>query len=179
MYFLDPLDALCVVTSPQHVLFPNYCGPEETWEPLRSTEFSWEHLFRGETHFDILWLEIYRTGCLRPIWTSTITTTLTRTSMSTCRDTAVRGRFIFVCIFQNPILGKQRSKTEAAMNTNRPNPGGHERKIMAKLMNAEKNNQGRQEKSWLLSIGVSHFVFYILYYSDYPLVETNVLKKLI
>merc|ERR1712026_575061 len=43
--------------------------------------------------------------------------------------------------------GKQRSKTEAAMNTNRPNPGGHERKIMAKLMNAEKNNQGRQDKS--------------------------------
>ena len=33
------------------------------------------------------------------------------------------------------------------MNTNRPNPGGHERKIMAKLMNAEKNNQGRQDKS--------------------------------
>ena len=52
-------------------------------------------------------------------------------------------------IFPNAILGKQRSKTEAAMNTNRPNPGGHERKIMAKLMNAEKNNQGRQDKSWL------------------------------
>ena len=57
-------------------------------------------------------------------------------------------KFYFL-IFPNAILGKQRSKTEAAMNTNRPNPGGHERKIMAKLMNAEKNNQGRQDKSWL------------------------------
>merc|ERR1712135_209140 len=37
--------------------------------------------------------------------------------------------------------GKQRSKREAELNTNRPNPGGHERKILTKLMNAEKNNQ--------------------------------------
>ena len=44
-------------------------------------------------------------------------------------------------------LGKQRSKTEAALNTNRQNPGGHERKIVTKLMNAEKNNQGRADKS--------------------------------
>merc|ERR1712062_776897 len=32
--------------------------------------------------------------------------------------------------------GKQRSKKEAAMNTNKHNPGGHERKIVNKLMNA-------------------------------------------
>merc|ERR1712126_29460 len=37
--------------------------------------------------------------------------------------------------------GKHRSKREAELNTNRPNPGGHERKILTKLMNAEKNNQ--------------------------------------
>merc|ERR1712156_474544 len=36
--------------------------------------------------------------------------------------------------------GKQRSKKEVAMNTNKHNPGGHERKITTKLMNAEKNN---------------------------------------
>ena len=36
--------------------------------------------------------------------------------------------------------GKQRSKKEAALNTNHHNPGGHERKITTKLMNAEKNN---------------------------------------
>merc|ERR1712029_249143 len=34
--------------------------------------------------------------------------------------------------------GKQRSKKEAALNTNHHNPGGHERKIVTKLMNAEK-----------------------------------------
>jgi len=43
--------------------------------------------------------------------------------------------------------GKQRSKKEAELNTNRHNPGGHERKIVTKLMNAEKNNQNRGEKS--------------------------------
>ena len=35
--------------------------------------------------------------------------------------------------------GKQRSKKEAEMNTNRHNPGGHERKIATKLINMEKN----------------------------------------
>ena len=35
--------------------------------------------------------------------------------------------------------GKQRSKKEAEMNTNRHNPGGHERKITTKLINMEKN----------------------------------------
>ena len=39
--------------------------------------------------------------------------------------------------------GKQRSKKEASMNTNKHNPGGHERKIVTKLMNAEKNNLNR------------------------------------
>merc|ERR1712107_290496 len=39
--------------------------------------------------------------------------------------------------------GKQRSKKEAAQNTNHHNPGGHERKITNKLMNAEKNNRER------------------------------------
>ena len=35
--------------------------------------------------------------------------------------------------------GKQRSKKEAALNTNHHNPAGHERKISNKLMNADKN----------------------------------------
>ena len=35
--------------------------------------------------------------------------------------------------------GKQRSKKEAEMNTNRHNAGGHERKITTKLQNMEKN----------------------------------------
>merc|ERR1712130_199593 len=38
---------------------------------------------------------------------------------------------------------KQRTKKEASMNTNKHNPGGHERKIVTKLMNAEKNNLNR------------------------------------
>ena len=50
-------------------------------------------------------------------------------------------------IFINSILGKQRSKREAELNTNRPNPGGHERKILTKLMNAEKNNQAANNKT--------------------------------
>lgn len=37
--------------------------------------------------------------------------------------------------------GKQRTKKEAEMNTNRHNPGGHERKIVTKLMNSEKNQK--------------------------------------
>ena len=37
--------------------------------------------------------------------------------------------------------GKQRSKKEAEMNTNRHNPGGHERKITTKLQNSEKNTK--------------------------------------
>ena len=37
--------------------------------------------------------------------------------------------------------GKQRTKKEAEMNTNRHNPGGHERKIVTKLQNSEKNTK--------------------------------------
>ena len=33
---------------------------------------------------------------------------------------------------------KGRTKKEASCNTNRPNPAGHERKILEKLQNAEK-----------------------------------------
>jgi len=43
--------------------------------------------------------------------------------------------------------GKHRNKLETALNTNRHNPGGHERKIVAKLRNAEKNNLTRRERS--------------------------------
>merc|ERR1712059_197526 len=43
--------------------------------------------------------------------------------------------------------GKQRSKKEAEQNTNRHNPGGHERKIINKLMNAEKNNLTRPDSA--------------------------------
>jgi len=37
--------------------------------------------------------------------------------------------------------GKQRSKREAEQHTNMHNPGGHERKIVTKLMNSEKNKR--------------------------------------
>jgi len=37
--------------------------------------------------------------------------------------------------------GKQRSKREAEQHTNRDNPAGHERKIVTKLMNSEKNKK--------------------------------------
>merc|ERR1712152_134393 len=43
--------------------------------------------------------------------------------------------------------GKQRSKKEAAMNTNKHNPGGHERKIVNKLMNAEKNGTFKEARN--------------------------------
>ena len=52
------------------------------------------------------------------------------------------------CVFYRVwCLGKQRSKREAELNTNRPNPGGHERKILTKLMNAEKNSQAAASSS--------------------------------
>merc|ERR1712110_188187 len=41
--------------------------------------------------------------------------------------------------------GKQRSKKEAALNTNRHSPGGHERKIVTKLRNTEKNKKQRKQ----------------------------------
>ncbi|XP_004461514.2 nuclear protein 1 [Dasypus novemcinctus] len=37
---------------------------------------------------------------------------------------------------------KGRTKREAAANTNRPNPGGHERKLVTKLQNAEQKKRG-------------------------------------
>ena len=37
--------------------------------------------------------------------------------------------------------GKQRSKKEAEQHTNHHNPGGHERKIVTKLQNMEKNKK--------------------------------------
>ena len=42
--------------------------------------------------------------------------------------------------------GKQRTKKEAAMNTNHHNPGGHERKIVTKLQNMEANKKKIGEK---------------------------------
>merc|ERR1711971_103208 len=42
--------------------------------------------------------------------------------------------------------GKQRTKKEASQNTNRHNPGGHERKILQKLRNAERNNLTRPQR---------------------------------
>ena len=43
--------------------------------------------------------------------------------------------------------GKQRSKKEAEMNTNRHNPGGHERKLVTKLQNMEKNQKEAEAKT--------------------------------
>ncbi|XP_006734007.1 nuclear protein 1 [Leptonychotes weddellii] len=37
---------------------------------------------------------------------------------------------------------KGRTKREAATNTNRPNPGGHERKLVTKLQNTERKKRG-------------------------------------
>ena len=43
--------------------------------------------------------------------------------------------------YVEPSTRKGRSKKESAMNTNRTNPAGHERKVATKLQNAEKNHQ--------------------------------------
>ena len=74
--------------------------------------------------------------------TSMNITTSSRTSLSTL-DTVVsllikdkQIRYFFYA-------GKQRTKKEAEQNTNRHNPGGHERKIVTKLMNAEKNSNNK------------------------------------
>ncbi|XP_075420810.1 nuclear protein 1 [Tenrec ecaudatus] len=37
---------------------------------------------------------------------------------------------------------KGRTKKEAAANTNRPSPGGHERKLVTKLQNTEQKKRG-------------------------------------
>merc|ERR1712045_748810 len=42
--------------------------------------------------------------------------------------------------------GKQRRKKEAALNTNRHSPGGHERKIVTKLRNSERNKKQRKQR---------------------------------
>ena len=36
---------------------------------------------------------------------------------------------------------KGRSKKEASLNTNRPNPAGHERKLLTKLQNTERKKK--------------------------------------
>nr|XP_004670243.1 nuclear protein 1 [Jaculus jaculus] len=47
----------------------------------------------------------------------------------------------------HPCLGgggrKGRSKREAAANTNRPSPAGHERKLLTKFQNSERKKAGR------------------------------------
>merc|ERR1719341_558483 len=43
--------------------------------------------------------------------------------------------------------GKQRTKREAEMNTNRQIPAGHERKIATKLMNADKNQKAAERRN--------------------------------
>ncbi|XP_052055040.1 nuclear protein 1 [Apodemus sylvaticus] len=46
----------------------------------------------------------------------------------------------------HPYVGggrKGRTKREAAANTNRPSPGGHERKLLTKLQNSERKKAWR------------------------------------
>lgn len=47
--------------------------------------------------------------------------------------------FNFDTKYTQPQTRKGRSKKESQLNTNRPNPSGHERKVAQKLMNSEKN----------------------------------------
>lgn len=58
--------------------------------------------------------------------------------------------------YVEPQTRKGRSKKEAAQNTNRPSPAGHERKVATKLQNAEKNQ--RECKNWLKdqTLGENH-----------------------
>ena len=53
----------------------------------------------------------------------------------------IKGFLVFFCSVH---AGKQRTKKEAEQHTNFHNPGGHERKIVNKLMNAEKNAREKQ-----------------------------------
>ena len=50
--------------------------------------------------------------------------------------------FNFERKYTEPHSRKGRSKRESQLNTNRPNPSGHERKVVQKLMNSEKNKRG-------------------------------------
>ncbi|XP_027467417.1 nuclear protein 1 [Zalophus californianus] len=51
-----------------------------------------------------------------------------------------------LCSLAHSYLGvggrKGRTKREAAANTNRPSPGGHERKLVTKLQNTERKKRG-------------------------------------
>lgn len=49
-----------------------------------------------------------------------------------------------LALFSGGASRKGRSKKEASDNTNRPNPGGHERKLVEKLQNTEK-----KAKAWV------------------------------
>lgn len=49
-----------------------------------------------------------------------------------------------LALFPGGASRKGRSKKEASDNTNRPNPGGHERKLVEKLQNTEK-----KAKEWV------------------------------
>lgn len=42
-----------------------------------------------------------------------------------------------------PATRKGRTKREASQNTNRPNPAGHERKVVQKLINTERRRRNK------------------------------------
>ncbi|XP_005549606.3 nuclear protein 2 [Macaca fascicularis] len=44
---------------------------------------------------------------------------------------------------------KGRTRREQALRTNRPAPGGHERKVMQKLLNGQRKRRQRQLQTWL------------------------------
>lgn len=48
--------------------------------------------------------------------------------------------------YVEPQTRKGRSKRESQQNTNRNNPGGHERKVATKFQNAEKNQRITAQK---------------------------------
>ena len=50
--------------------------------------------------------------------------------------------FNFERKYVEPHSRKGRSKKEAEKNTNRTNPAGHERKVVTKFQNTEKNRHG-------------------------------------
>merc|ERR1711936_542352 len=74
--------------------------------------------------------ELISLRCLNPILTNTNTTIMTKTRP-----------------FSVAILESKDPKKEAAMNTNKHNPGGHGRKIVNKLMNAEKNGTFKEARN--------------------------------
>nr|XP_005549606.2 nuclear protein 2 [Macaca fascicularis]XP_014988945.2 nuclear protein 2 [Macaca mulatta] len=44
---------------------------------------------------------------------------------------------------------KGRTRREQALRTNRPAPGGHERKVLQKLLNGQRKRRQRQLQTWL------------------------------